>query len=85
MKDISLIVADVNTLVPFQLTVDNIVEWSTIIDRLNPGMDLESLRFLIDKFAMDEIEWDKSKGIQNIFNGLRRVYFTNKYELSKQC
>lgn len=67
------IVVDINNLVPFKLTVDEIADWSRQIDRIAPGIDLRALRFVMDAFATEAIPYDRTKGIQNIFIALKRV------------
>lgn len=67
------IVVDVNNLIPFKLTLDEVTDWSRQIDRIAPGIDLKALRFIMDAFATEALPYDRNKGIQNIFIALKRV------------
>jgi hypothetical protein len=66
-------VGEVNKLVSFPLEVPELVSWAMDIERLYPGIGASRLRFLIDQYKLEELVWDKSKGIQNIFAGLKMV------------
>lgn len=72
------VVVDVNNLLPFKMTVDEIIDWSRQIDRIAPELDLKALRFLMDAFATEAIMYDKTKGIQNIFAGLKCIRKTDE-------
>ncbi len=48
--------------------------WSDSIVQLVPDVTPNKIRFLLDLFKMDELEWDRSKGIQNIFTGLKFIH-----------
>jgi hypothetical protein len=72
-KEIIKIVAGVNDCVGFKLEYDELVSWGADVNRLIPDLEIERLMFLMDCFKMDKIEYDKNKGIQNIFNGLRLI------------
>ena len=72
-KLIAKIIVHVNDLVPFPHEVDTLIRWAQDIEKYLPGIELEKLAFLIDCFKQDKIEWNKSKGIQNIFNGIKEI------------
>jgi hypothetical protein len=84
-KPIAKELVRVNHLVGFPMSGEDIQEWSIQLYELVPNLDTSRLHFLLNEFAMDHIEWDKNKGIQNIFNGLKRVYLDDngKLKLSK--
>lgn len=64
---------DVNMLVGFPMSGEDIVVWSIDLDRLCEYEELLKLPFLMDCFKKDEIIWDRTLGIQNIFRGLRQI------------
>lgn len=72
-KRILKVIADVNNLIAFKLTVSELADWAKQIDRIAPEVDIKALRFLMDCFATDTLEYDRNKGVQNIFNGLKRI------------
>ena len=76
-KKISKVIVEVNKLTSFPLDAEELLRWSIDIERIYPDINLDALLFLMDCFKTDSIEWDKSKGIQNIFNGLNRIRLTN--------
>lgn len=70
---IAKIILYVNNLVQFKVSGDEFIYWAKQIDRIAPDLDLKALQFLMDAFATEAIVYDHSKGIQNIFNGLKCV------------
>lgn len=72
-KVIAKVIVDVNDLVGFKKTAEEIISWSSDIERLAPGIEPERLAFLMDCFKTDRLLWDKERGIQNIFRGLKLV------------
>jgi hypothetical protein len=66
-----------NQLRAFSLTDIEIVEWAASIARLLPELNPSALEFMVDKMKIGEIQFDKTLGIQNIFNGLKQVTFEN--------
>ncbi len=85
-KPIAKELVRVNHLVGFPMSGEDIQEWSIHLNEIIPDLEPWRLHFLLNQFAMERIEWDKNKGIQNIFIGLKRVYFdveANEYKLSR--
>lgn len=72
-KAISKVIIDVNDLVDFKKDVTELLHWSADIERLEVDLDMEKLKFLMDCFKTEKIMWDKTKGIQNIFAGLKQI------------
>jgi hypothetical protein len=72
-KGILNVVVDVNSLVPFPMDLTELSAWSRDIFRLQPELDYDALKFLFDAFKKEDIVWDRTKGIQNIFTGLKRI------------
>lgn len=70
---IAKVVVDVNMLVGFPMQAEEIVEWSAELERMLPDSELHKLKFMFDCYKRDELVWDKQKGIQNIFNGLKMI------------
>ena len=68
------VTARVNQLMQFPLSYIQVQEWAATIQRVAPDTKLEKVAFVIDCFMNERLEYDKNKGIQNIFNGLKRVY-----------
>lgn len=84
-KRIAKVVVDVNMLTGFPMQVEEIVAWSAELERLLPNSELHKLKFMFDCYKRDELVWDKSKGIQNIFNGLKMIGKNEEgYYLKKQ-
>lgn len=65
--------SEVNKLLPFELNPQQLIEWSQDVDRLMPGIELERIAFLFDLYKTEQLLWDKTKGIQNIFSGLKFI------------
>jgi hypothetical protein len=61
----------VNQLIAYPLTDLQIIDWSKTITRLMPEVTPAQVMAVIDEYMLENIEWDKSKGIQNIFYGLK--------------
>lgn len=72
-QEYSILVAEVNQLIDFKLTGEEIVEWTKEILRLAPSTPISQLRFVLDCFKTGKIEWVKHEGIQNFFRGLRET------------
>lgn len=70
---IAKVIVAVNDLIPMRLNSDDIISWSKDIERLVEADELKKLPFLMDCFKTDKISYDRNKGIQNIFNGLKRL------------
>lgn len=66
---------DVNKVMPVNYPIpgDTLLDWSEDLDRLRPDVTSDQLRFLFDCFKLGKIEFDKRKGIQNIFEGLHLI------------
>jgi hypothetical protein len=63
-----------------------LISWAIDIERLVPRDDLKKIPFLFDCFMTEELEWDKTKGIQNIISGLKWIQWDeekNKFKLLK--
>lgn len=70
--EIGQVVFHVNQLTAYPLNDLQISDWAKSINELKPDLDLALLKKVIDKFKMDELEWDNHKGIQNIFRELKK-------------
>lgn len=67
---IALLVVEVNMLIAYPISDNQITDWTRTIDRLVPDLDLNVLGDILDQYKFDRLEWDKSKGIQNILREL---------------
>lgn len=69
----------VNELLPatMPMSFQQLLQWSADVDRLRPDVGREQLQFLFDCFKTGEIEFDRYKGIQNIFSGLDQLECVN--------
>lgn len=67
---IALLVVEVNMLISYPISDNHITDWTRTIDRLVPDLDLNVLGDILDQYKFDRLEWDKSKGIQNILREL---------------
>lgn len=72
-KAIVKVVQNANDCVAFKMDAREIIHWSREIERLVPGIDPKAIGFVLDCFKVDILSWDRNKGIQNIFNGLKRI------------
>lgn len=73
-----------NQLRAYSLTEIEMMEWARSIERLLPDLDIDALNFLIDKMKTGEMEYDKAVGIQNIFNGMKKIEKTESgYKILK--
>ena len=84
VKTIMKNVLHVNQLLAYTLTAENIAEWSISIWKIMPDVDPELIAFVLDAYKTDKLEWDKNKGIQNIFNGFTNTRWNEeekKYEI----
>ncbi len=72
-KDLALVVLQVNKLLPFELSGPQVVDWTDDIIRLAPDVEADRLKFLFDLFKTEQLLWDRNKGIQNIFTGLKFI------------
>lgn len=70
--------AQVNQLTPYPLNDIGIAEWSrSLIDLISADdFDLEKIKFVIDAYKTCKLEYNREKGIQNIFLGLEAVEVT---------
>lgn len=78
IKKIGKELIEVNQLSPFPLTAEQVVDWAKSIEELIPDIDPTDLRFIINEYKTDELEYDQRKGIQNIFSALK-YHFNDKY------
>lgn len=76
-KAFARVLVSVNELLAYKLEGEEILRWSIDVDRLAPGTDPEALAFILDCFKTERLYWDRNKGIQNIFFGLKRITKTN--------
>lgn len=67
------VVVHVNLLIPFRMERDEVTMWANSIAEIAPDVTPNKLRFVLDLFKADELEWDRTKGIQNIFSGLKFI------------
>lgn len=70
--------ADVNKLVMMPISGPELVRWAQDIERLAPGATPQMISYIMDCFKIEKLEWDKTKGIQNIFNALKLVKATEE-------
>lgn len=70
---LSKILWHLNQVVAYPMTDLQIEDWARSILELRPDVDLNAVKFLIDKFKTGEREYDSKKGIQNIFVGLKYI------------
>lgn len=83
--ELILVVAEVNSLIPFALDKNQLIDWAADVLRLAPGVKPAKLAFLFDLFKTEQIVWDRNRGIQNIFAGLLRIGENEKgYYLKKR-
>lgn len=73
IKDLAIRIADVNKLVQMPLSGPELIRWSDDINRLAPGATPEMISYVMDCFKIEKLEWDRNKGIQNIFNALKLI------------
>ena len=79
-----LAVAEVNKLVGYPLGKNELSEWAEDVLKLAPEVEPSRMEFLFDCFKTERLVWDNTKGIQNIFAGLRLIYREeDKYILRK--
>ncbi len=71
-------VGAVNDLVAFPLDREAVLHWGLEVERLAPDTEPEKLAFLMDCYKTEKLYWDKQKGIQNIFSGLKWIKKTEK-------
>lgn len=79
--------ANVNYLVGFPIDEKEIIQWALDVERLAPDTTPDKLSFLMDCFKMDLLQWDRSRGIQNVFNGLKMIAWNEDsgiWEIKKQ-
>jgi hypothetical protein len=62
----------VNQLSPWALTNGQIVDWTKTILELIPDATPQKIKDIVDKYILEEIEWNKEKGIQNITKYLKK-------------
>lgn len=62
-----------NQLRSFKLEPMEIIYWKDSIVKLIPDVDTGALEFVVDQMIVGGLEYDTKLGIQNIFNGLKRV------------
>lgn len=73
-----------NQLRAYPLDAAAIMEWKDSIFKILGGaLDPLMIDFAVDKMLSEEIDYDKGKGIQNIFNALKQVIKTEdgKYKV----
>lgn len=83
-KRICFILHKYSQLRSFPLNLKEILEWKdSLIEILGESLDVDALNFAVVKMLSEQIEYDKGKGIQNIFNALKQVIKTEdgKYKV----
>lgn len=63
----------INKLTPFPLDAMELISWAKDVEEIAGAVEIEKLEFIFKCFKTDKLEWDKNKGIQNIFNALKLV------------
>lgn len=66
--------SEINKLIPFPLNSEQIKSWGLDILELKPEITVGILTLIINDFKLDRLEWDKNKGIQNIFNAYNKKF-----------
>jgi hypothetical protein len=77
---IATVVFKVNMLQPYPLGVLQIEDWAIAIDTIVPNLDIQELKEVIYQYMIGGLNWDSTKGIQNILQQLDAV----KRELRKK-
>jgi hypothetical protein len=73
-RQIAKVVQGVNDLYSWtKLDKPGLIHWANEIDRLAPDLDPMKLKFLIDCFKANVIEYNQKEGIQAIFKGLEQI------------
>lgn len=62
----------INLCISYPLSDAMIELWATHLVRLMPTLDVAELDSVMDKFIVGDIEYDRDKGITNIFNALKK-------------
>ena len=71
----------INYLVAFPISDPMLEGWARSIDELDPQATPEEIKELIGNMKKGLEEFDKNKGIQNIFIGLRRLRMKKMNEI----
>lgn len=71
--DIAKIIYHINQVRTYPLTAIEIEDWSRSINEILPELELDNLRELVVEMKKGNIEYDNTRGIQNIFKGLNRL------------
>lgn len=61
---------DLNKIIPFPISVNEIEDWSATVLRLRPNVQPEIMRDIMDKFLTGEWHYDKDMGITNIIKAI---------------
>lgn len=69
-----LAISEVNKLVAYPLGKHDLTDWAADVLRLCPEVEPSRLEFLFDCYKTERLVWDGTKGIQNIFGGLKMIY-----------
>lgn len=78
-------VVHLNMLMPFKMDYDELSAWTKELNRLLSASEMKKIPFLIDCFKKEEILWDRTVGIQNIFRGLKQIYLEgDEYKVHKK-
>jgi hypothetical protein len=72
-KEYARLISEVNQLLDFKLTGEEIVEWTKEILRLAPNTPISQIRFVLDCFKTAKIEWVRGEGIQNLFRAFNET------------
>lgn len=72
-KRIGMTLTEINKLVAFPLDGPQLMGWADDLDRLLTDDGREKLPFLMDCFKTGRLFYDKTEGIQNIFNNLKLI------------
>lgn len=70
---------------PYPLGEGDLTDWAADVLRLCPDVEPGRIDFLLDLYKTEQLMWDRNKGIQNIFTGLRFIGKNEKgYYLKKR-
>lgn len=75
-QEICKILFHINQVIAYPKSDQELEDWAASLLTFNPELDPRKLAFLIDRFKLGEIEWQKDVGIQNITMNLRRIRAT---------
>lgn len=73
----------VNCVVSYPLSDEMVEVWSRCIKELAPDTTPKMIKEVVNKFKLEEIIYDSKKGIQNIFNALKKSKEVKRVDVSE--